>query len=62
MMEKLRRARMAAGLTQAQMAEKMGLTLAGYRQKEVGLRKITVEEANQMVKILNTTLDNIFLH
>jgi len=41
----LRKARENAGFTQAQMGEKLGLTLAGYRQKEVGERKISIDEA-----------------
>lgn len=62
MLNKLRLAREKAGLTQSEMGRKLGLTLAGYRQKEVGERKISVEEANKMVKILGTTLDEIFLN
>ncbi len=60
-MNKLRLAREKAGLTQSEMGQKLGLTLAGYRQKEVGDRKISVGEANKMAKILGTTLDEIFL-
>lgn len=58
---KLRNARMAAGLTQAEMGKKLGLTMAGYRQKESGERKISIQEANQIVQILGLTLDDIFL-
>lgn len=61
-MNKLRLAREKAGLTQSEMGQKLGLTLAGYRQKEVGDRKISVEEANKIAKILGTTLDEIFLN
>lgn len=61
MLVKLRNARMAAGLTQAEMGKKLGLTMAGYRQKESGERKISIQEANQIVQILGLTLDDIFL-
>ena len=59
--EALRRARVSAGLTQAEMGEKLGLTMAGYRQKEIGNRRITIEEATEMAKILGKSLDEIFL-
>lgn len=60
MLEKLRQARVNAGLTQSQMGEKLGLTLAGYRQKEIGERKISIKEANKIANILGVTLDDIF--
>jgi transcriptional regulator with XRE-family HTH domain len=60
MYESLRRARIEAGLTQADMGEKMGLTMAGYRQKEIGDRKITIEDAQKISNILGKSLDDIF--
>nr|DAH67094.1 MAG TPA: Helix-turn-helix XRE-family like protein [Caudoviricetes sp.] len=60
-MKRLRRARLAAGYTQEEMGRKLGLTMAGYRQKEVGERKITVEEAARIAEILGTSMDDIFL-
>lgn len=59
--EALRRARVAAGLTQAEMGAKLGLTMAGYRQKEIGERKINVDEARKMAEILGKSMDDIFL-
>lgn len=59
--EALRQARVAAGLTQAEMGAKLGLTMAGYRQKEIGERRITIEEAQKMADILGKSLDDIFL-
>lgn len=61
MLTKLRRARLAAGYTQTQMGAMLGLTLAGYRQKEVEERGITIRQANQIARILGTTLDELFL-
>lgn len=58
---KLKNARLASGFTQKQMAEKLGLKTAGYRQKETGERKISISEANIIAKTLETTLDAIFL-
>ena len=60
MLQKLKRARLSAGYTQAQVGEMLGLTMAGCRQKETGDRKISIEEANKIAKILNLTLDDIF--
>lgn len=60
MLERLRRARRAAGLTQAEMGEKLGITMAGYRQKETGERRISIEEANKIANILSVSLDDIF--
>lgn len=59
--EALRAARISAGLTQAEMGEKLGLTMAGYRQKETGERRITIEEAKKMAAVLGKSLDDIFL-
>ena len=59
--EALRHARVAAGLSQAEMGKRLGLTMAGYRQKEIGERKITVEEGRQMADILGKSMDEIFL-
>lgn len=59
-MKRLRAARLAAGLTQEEMGKKLGLTMAGYRQKEVGERKISIEEAVKISKILHMSLDEIF--
>jgi len=59
--EKLKKARKEAKLTQKQMGEKLGLTLAGYRQKEVGERKISLPEAIEMAKILKVPFNDIFL-
>lgn len=60
--EALRRARVEAGLTQAEMGDRLGLTMAGYRQKEIGDRKITVEEGRKMADILGKSMDEIFLY
>lgn len=62
MLKKLRAARRAAKLTQTEMGKLMGLTMAGYRQKETGERNLTIKEANKIAKILGTTLDPLFLN
>lgn len=59
--EQLRQARIEAGLTQAEMGAKLGLTMAGYRQKETGERKISIDEAQKMAEILGKNMADIFL-
>lgn len=59
--EHLRKARVEAGLTQAEMGAKLGLTMAGYRQKETGERKITIDEASKIASILGKSIEDIFL-
>jgi len=51
MREKLRDARKAAGLTQQQMADKLGLTLIGYRQIESGKRIGRIETWDKLEDI-----------
>ena len=62
MFEQLKRARRGAGFTQAQLGKELGLTMAGYRQKETGLRKMSIDEAVSIAKILGKSLDEVFLH
>ena len=59
--KELRAARINAGLTQAEMGKRLGLTMAGYRQKETGERKITIDEAKKIAEVLGKSLDDIFL-
>jgi len=40
----LKKTRTKLSLTQSQMAEKMGLSLRGYQDKEYGRRPITVQD------------------
>jgi len=40
----LKKIRTRLGLTQAEMAEKMGLSLRGYQDKEYGRRPITKQD------------------
>ena len=61
MTKKLRELRKKAGYTQADMGKMLGLSTAGYRQKETGKRKISVDEAGRMAQILKKTMDEIFL-
>ena len=42
--EELKEIRTRLGLTQAEMAEKMGLSLRGYQDKEYGKRPVTKQD------------------
>ena len=45
--EALRHARVAAGLSQAEMGKRLGLTMAGYRQKKSVSEKLLLRKAEK---------------
>lgn len=53
MRENLKAARKAAGMTQQQMANKLGLTLIGYSQIERGSRLGKIETWDKLEDIFN---------
>lgn len=55
--ENLRRARDRAGLTQAQVADRMGISYSTYACYETGKRKPNPEKIKQLAQILNTSAD-----
>jgi putative transcriptional regulator len=58
---KLKKLREQFGYTQQEMANKLGYnSKSTYNQKEKGIRKITVEEAHEISKIFNKTIEEIF--
>jgi Predicted transcriptional regulators len=59
--EKLKKARIAAGIDQADMGKKLGMQASGYQQKESGKRKFTVPEAVIIIRTLNRAFEDIFL-
>lgn len=48
-------------LTQEQMAELLGYSLFGYRKIEQGQRGLPIHKAIEVSKILNCSLEDIFL-
>lgn len=56
----LRKAREKAGLTQAQIAEKSGITTRAYQYYEAGEREPTVRIAKLIAKLLNSTVEELF--
>ena len=62
MLLKLRGKRVEAGYTQAELAQKIGLSLTTYRLKECGDREFTMSEINTILKLLNCTYEEIFFN
>ncbi len=61
MVNKLKTSRENAGLTQAQMAEKLNISESYYCQLENGTRRMSLDNAVKISSILKTTLNDIFL-
>lgn len=58
---KLKKLREQFGYTQQEMANKLGYnSKSTYNQKENGIRKITVEEAHEISKIFDKSIEEIF--
>lgn len=54
-MHKLQYQRKRKGFSQEDMAKKLGLSVHGYRKYELGIRKLSVEMALKIVKILQVS-------
>lgn len=62
MYQKLKQFRTEKGLTLKEMSQILGYSSPNaYSRKEKGERRITVEEAKIIAKILNKSMDEIFL-
>jgi len=55
--EKLKECRAAAGLSQDDVAKKVGITQAAYSYIEKGLKMPSLPVATSLAKALNTSLD-----
>ncbi len=60
MMYTVKLARVASGLTQRQMAEKMGVSRDTYRKIELNPDSATIAQAKQVAAITNIPIDTIF--
>lgn len=58
---RLRKLRKTLGLTQTDLAEKLGITQSAWTQYETGARKISVEVAAVVSRRYGVTLDWIYL-
>lgn len=56
---KIKGYRVMAGITQAEMAKKIGIGERTYTTKEQDIRKFTVSELDALVKVLNECNLNI---
>lgn len=61
-MNRLKQFRKAAGITQAVMAKRLGMSESGYCLIENGKRRITVQVGYDIADILNVDINDIFLH
>ncbi|KWD78418.1 XRE family transcriptional regulator [Burkholderia ubonensis] len=58
--ERMAQFRKARGLTQAQLAETLGLTQQTYQSYEVGRRRIPVSALPHVARALSVTLEDLF--
>ena len=61
MKKTLREYRKEKGLTQSQMAEKLGITVSSYNMYETGQRTVPITKAEKIASILNVKVNKIFL-
>lgn len=54
------KARKEAGLTQEEMAQKIGISTTSYYQKELGQRDFKLTECYRIAKVLNKNFSDIF--
>ena len=57
----LRKARLANGLTQAELAQILQLSLRGYQRYEYGERNPDIQTAGLMAAVLGQTVEALFL-
>ena len=58
--ERLKDLRKQAGLTQVEVAEKLGISQPAYASWERGVKKPTQENLVKIAKIFNVSLDSLF--
>lgn len=61
MHEKLRGKRAELGLSQAKIADMLGIETCTYSAKELGKRSFNIKEVIQLLSILNCKFEDIFL-
>lgn len=60
-MNNLKNARLAAGLTQRQVAEKLGIRESAYQNYETGRTLPNVIAALKIADVLNSRVENLYL-
>lgn len=62
MVSKIRALRKSKGITQKFMADQLGYKYSsGYSQIEMGRRRVSLEQAKVIAKILNVSIDELAL-
>lgn len=59
--KRIRELRRQHGLTQEKLAEQLGIALNTVSRIEIGYRGVSVDLAIELVLLLNTTLDYIYM-
>lgn len=59
-MSKLKERREALGLTQRQVAEKIGIAESAYQRYERGVREPSISMALRLAKALNATAEELY--
>lgn len=62
MLVKLKGKRVENGITQQEMAKRLNMAIATYNFKENGKVEFTMTECIEIMKILNCSFEDIFLH
>lgn len=58
---KLKAKRVECGISQQDMANKLGMTITSYNFKENGKREFTIKECIKLVQILECKFEDIFI-
>ncbi|MTI57817.1 MAG: helix-turn-helix transcriptional regulator [Geosporobacter ferrireducens] len=61
-LKRIKQIRESTGLTQKDMADKLGISESFYCQLEGGKRKMTIDYGMKIAHALSKSLDEIFLH
>jgi len=61
-MNKLKEERIKRGLTLENIAKELGTTKSNYYKKEIGVVKISVDEAIKLSSIYNKSVEELFLY
>ena len=56
----VRQARVCAGITQVEMAEKLGIPINNYRRREINPELMSVHTARRFADIVGLPIDQIF--
>ena len=60
-LEKIKDLRKKKGLNRVEMAKHLTLTEYGYRSKELGYRKFTIEEIYILSKFFNVSIEDLLI-